>query len=266
MLVARNIQYLVQGRSIVNKVSLQLNPGELTAIVGPNGAGKSSLLKLLAGDYKSQAGEIIYNGKVIENYRPKDLAKIRAVMPQHTHLTFPFKVKEVVELGLLSLGMAGGEQLVKEVMIVTQTWAFRDRLYGALSGGEKQRVQLARVLVQVWAGSDQAKFLLLDEPTSSMDIAHQHQVLHIASQLKRKNIAVLAVLHDLNMAAAYADQVILLKEGKVYQQGPVAEVMASEHLEHVFEHPILVRNGYDGVPHFIQSLPVHHQSQTFKIA
>lgn len=266
MLEAKNIQYLVQGRAIVNKVSLQLKPGELTAIVGPNGAGKSSLLKLLAGDYKVHAGEIKYNGKVIQNYRSRDLAKVRAVMPQHSQLTFPFKVKEVVELGLLSLGVSGGEELIEEVMIETQTWEFKDRLYGALSGGEKQRVQLARVLVQVWAESDQSKFLLLDEPTSSLDIAHQHQVLHIASKLKTKNIAVLAVLHDLNMAAAYADQVILLKEGKVYQQGTVAEVMASKHLEYVFEHPILVRDGFDGMPHLIQSLPVYHQTHSFKIA
>jgi len=266
MLEAKDIQYFILGRPIVNKVSLKLKAGQLTAIVGPNGAGKSSLLKLLAGDYKAGAGTISYNGKCIQNYRPKDLARIRAVMPQHSQLTFPFKVKEVVELGLLSLGLAHGEQLVMEVMKETQTWAFRDRLYGALSGGEKQRVQLARVLVQVWAGTDQTKFLLLDEPTSSMDIAHQHQVLHIASQLKRKNIAVLAVLHDLNMAAAYADQVILLKEGRIYQQGGVDEVMASQHLEYVFEHPIMVRNGYDGMPHFIQSLPVHQQNRTYKIA
>lgn len=266
MLEAKNIQYLVQGRAIVNKVSLQLNPCQITAVIGPNGAGKSSLLKLLAGDYKLQSGEIKYNGRDIQNYRPKDLAQVRAVMPQHSQLTFPFKVKEVVELGLLSLGLKQGEQLVREVMMETQTWGFRDRLYGVLSGGEKQRVQLARVLVQVWVESDQPKYLLLDEPTSSMDIAHQHQVLHIASKLKNKGIAVLAVLHDLNMAAAYADQVILLKEGKVYQQGSVAEVMASKHLEYVFEHPIMVRDGFEGMPHLIQPLPVHHQTHSFKIA
>ncbi|MFD2201515.1 heme ABC transporter ATP-binding protein [Shivajiella indica] len=264
MLEAKNIQYLVQGRPIVNKVSLQLIPGHLTAVIGPNGAGKSSLLKVLVGDYKPLGGEITYNGKPIQTYRPKELAKIRAVMPQHSQLTFPFKAKEVVELGLLSLGFSQQELIIKEVMIETQTWGFRDRLYTSLSGGERQRVQLARVLVQVWIGSEQPKFLFLDEPTSSLDITHQHQVLHIASKLKQKGIAVMAILHDLNMAAAYADHVILLKEGKIYHQGSTEKVMSSQHLEYVFEHPIIVRNGYEGIPYTIQSLPIQQKNQTYK--
>lgn len=266
MLQASNIHFCIQQRPIVNTAEISIAPGKLTTIIGPNGAGKSTLLKILAGDIVCQQGVISYNGQDLKNLKARDLAKIRAVMPQHSQLSFPFQVREVVELGMIALGDRADQSIVQEVMEETQTWQFRDKLYSQLSGGEKQRVQLSRVLAQIWGESSNPRYLLLDEPTSSLDIAHQHQVLHIASRLKHKNIGVLAVLHDLNMAAAYSDQVIMLKNGRIYQSGSVEETLTSEKLHHVYDYPIQVfdHQGYHGK--HIQSLPLHQNSAIVKTA
>ncbi|UJP65649.1 heme ABC transporter ATP-binding protein [Mongoliitalea daihaiensis] len=266
MLQASNIHFCIQHRPIVDTAELHISPGKLTTIIGPNGAGKSTLLKILAGDIVCQHGTILYNGQNLKKLKAKDLAKIRAVMPQHSQLSFPFHAKEVVELGMIALGDRADEAIVREVMEETQTWHFKDKLYSQLSGGEKQRVQLSRVLAQIWGESSNPRYLLLDEPTSSLDIAHQHHVLHIASRLKSKNIGVLAVLHDLNMAAAYSDQVIMLKNGRIYQAGSVAETLTSEKLHHVYDYPIQVydNQAYHGI--HIQSLPIHTTSAIVKTA
>lgn len=266
MLTASNIHFCIQQRPILRTAELAIAPGKLTTIIGPNGAGKSTLLKILAGDISCQQGRISYNGQDLKKLKPKNLAKIRAVMPQHSQLSFPFQAQEVVELGLIALGDKADRTIVREVMEETQTWQFKDKLYSQLSGGEKQRVQLSRVLAQIWAESAEPRYLLLDEPTSSLDIAHQHQVLHIASRLKRKNIGVLAVLHDLNMAAAYSDQVIMLKQGTIYQSGTVDETLTSEKLHEVYDYPIQVfeHQGYHGI--HIQSLPLHQSSTIVKTA
>jgi iron complex transport system ATP-binding protein len=266
MLQASNIHFCIQQRPIVNTAELSIAPGKLTTIIGPNGAGKSTLLKILAGDIACPQGNITYNGQQLKSLKAKELAKIRAVMPQHSQLSFPFQAKEVVELGMIALGTQADPAIVQEVMEETQTWQFKDKLYSHLSGGEKQRVQLSRVLAQIWGESSVPRYLLLDEPTSSLDIAHQHQVLHIASRLKYKNIGVLAVLHDLNMAAAYADQVVMLKHGRVIQSGTVEETLTSEKLHQVYEYPIQVYQhpSYHGM--HIQSLPFHHSSAIVKTA
>lgn len=266
MLIASNIHYCIHQRPIVDTTEVRIAPGKLTTIIGPNGAGKSTLLKILSGDISCQHGVISYNGHNLTSLKAKDLAKIRAVMPQHSQLSFPFQAKEVVELGMIALGDKADQAIVQEVMEETQTWAFKDKLYSQLSGGEKQRIQLSRVLAQIWVDSATPRYLLLDEPTSSLDIAHQHQVLHIASRLKSKNIGVLAVLHDLNMAAAYSDHVIMLKHGKIFRAGAVEDTLTSETLQQVYEYPIQVfeNQGYHGI--HIQSLPYHQSSTTVKIA
>jgi iron complex transport system ATP-binding protein len=266
MLVAKNIHFCIQNRPIVDNADLNLEPGQMTALIGPNGAGKSTLLKILSGDIACQHGQIFYNGMAIKYLSSQELARVRAVMPQHSQLSFPFKAVEVVGLGLLSLSVRNPQKIVKEVMEETQTWHLKDKLYAQLSGGEKQRVQLSRVLAQIWADADTPRYLLLDEPTSSLDIAHQHQVLHIASKLKKNNIGVLAVLHDLNMAAAYADQIVMLKNGNIFQSGPAAQVMTSENLFHVFEHPIEVHQSISYHGTYIQSLPINRKNVSIKIA
>jgi len=245
MLKARNIHFCIRQRPIVDQADLSLQAGELTAVLGPNGAGKSTLLKILSGEITCKKGDIRYNGVPIRDYSSKALAGVRAVMPQHSTLSFPYKAMEVVELGLGCQKVCAPEKLLKEVMMETHTWDLRDQQYGMLSGGEKQRVQLARVLIQIWEMRPYPRYLLLDEPTSSMDIAQQHHVLQIVSRLKKRNIGVLAIVHDLNLAAAYADQVVLLKDGMIRHQGATETVLTSENLEETFEHPVKVTKDPD---------------------
>jgi len=245
MLRGKNIHFCVQKRPIVDQADISLQAGELVAVLGPNGAGKSTLLKILSGEIPCRRADIQYNGTAIRHFSAKALAKLRAVMPQHSVLSFPFTASEVVELGLGTQPVSAPDQLVQKVMMETQTWDLRDRHYGKLSGGEKQRVQLARVLVQIWEMRPYPRYLLLDEPTSSMDIAQQHHVLQIVSRLKKRNIGVLAIVHDLNLAAAYADKVVLLKEGVVRYQGPTESVLTSETLQETFDHPVKVSKDPD---------------------
>ena len=240
MLKARNIHFCIRQRPIVDQAALSLQAGELLAVLGPNGAGKSTLLKILSGEISCKHGDIRYNGVSIKDYSSKALAGVRAVMPQHSTLSFPYRAMEVVELGLGCQNVSAPDELLQEVMMETQTWELRNQQYGKLSGGEKQRVQLARVLIQIWEIKPYPRYLLLDEPTSSMDIAQQHHVLQIVSKLKKRNIGVLAIVHDLNLAAAYADNVALLRDGVICCQGQTASVMTSENLAKVFDHPVKV--------------------------
>lgn len=266
MLQAQDIHFCIRNMPIIDKADISLVPGELTVILGPNGAGKSTLFKVLAGDLPCKYGKVAYNGAPINGFSAKSLALVRAVMPQHSSLSFPFKAMEVVELGLLSIGNTYRNDLIEEVMTETQTLHLKDQFYGDLSGGEKQRVQLARVLTQIWDKKPFPRYLLLDEPTSSMDIALQHHVLSIIHKIKKRNIGVLAILHDLNLAANYADKVVLLKKGRILYQGPVREVMCASNLEEVFEHPIQVFSGLEDAPMIIQSLPFLQNHLETKLA
>lgn len=245
MLQAKNIHFCIRQRPIVDQADVLLQAGELLAVLGPNGAGKSTLLKILSGETSCKKGDIRYNGFPIRGLSSRALARVRAVMPQHCSLSFPFKAIEVVELGLGSQTISSPDDLLREVMTETNTWELRDQQYGKLSGGEKQRVQLARVLVQIWEIKPYPRYLLLDEPTSSMDIAQQHHVLQIVSRLKERNIGILAIVHDLNLAAAYADKVALLKDGVIRHQGEAAAVLTSENLEKTFDHPVKVAKDPD---------------------
>lgn len=245
MLEAKNIHFCIRQRPIVDQADVLLQAGELLAVLGPNGAGKSTLLKILSGEISCNKGDTRYNGLPIRTLSSRALARVRAVMPQHCSLSFPFKAIEVVELGLGSQTISSPDDLLREVMTETNTWELRDQPYGKLSGGEKQRVQLARVLVQIWEIKPYPRYLLLDEPTSSMDIAQQHHVLQIVSRLKERNIGILAIVHDLNLAAAYADKVALLKDGVIRDQGEAAAVLTSENLEKTFDHPVKVAKDPD---------------------
>ena len=247
MLKASRVHFCISHRLIVDEVSLELNPGELLAVLGPNGAGKSTFFKILSGEIKCKHGAIDYNGHDIQRLKSRELAEVRAVMPQHTQVNFPFTVQEVVELGLISTKAKDPAGLVSEVLEATNTKHLRDQIFNTLSGGEKQRVQLARVLVQIWETKPFPRYLLLDEPTSCLDIAQQHAVLKILQALKSRNIGVLVILHELNLAAQYADKIALLKNGMIAKIGSVEEVLEEEILEHVFDHPIqLIANPATG--------------------
>ncbi|WP_339923921.1 heme ABC transporter ATP-binding protein [uncultured Cyclobacterium sp.] len=238
MLRASNIQFRTKNQTILDSTSLEVESGQITAVLGPNGAGKTTLFKLISGESPCSCGEVHYNGLNVAKFKARQLAEIRAVMPQHSSVNFPFTVREVVELGLISIQAHNPDKTIAEVMDLAQIEHLQAREYSLLSGGEKQRVQLSRVLVQVWERKPYPRYVLLDEPTSSLDIAQQHAVLDILCQLKNRNIGVLVILHDLNLAAQYADKILLLKSGKVCFCGPMKEGMDEFLLEKVFDYPI----------------------------
>jgi len=228
-----------RGRRVVEGVSLDLTPGELTVIVGPNGAGKSTLLAAMAGDLKPCGGAITLDGRDLGLWSPADLARRRAVMPQAARLGFPLPVRDVVALGRLpferSHTRAENAAAVARALAAADVAYLADRSYATLSGGEQQRVQLARAIAQLALGEElAAPVLLLDEPTASLDLAHQHAVLLLARDLARRGAAVAAILHGLDLAFAYADRVLALRDGRPAALGRPREVLTSGLLREVF--------------------------------
>lgn len=275
-LLAQNVSFAVRGRPLLRDVSVSIQPGEVLAVMGPNGAGKSTLLKVLAGELAPSRGCVMQNGRTIADMEAMDLAQERAVMPQAASMAFPFAVREVVMLGRAPFRKISPQwldlRLVDQAMEQVDISHLADHPYPALSGGEKQRVHLARALVQLWAVPDnpgpegpsrhsgiiyryrnkwvknrkvpsihgsQGRFLLLDEPTAGLDIAHQHALLQLARQeALQRHVGVLMILHDFNQVTGYADRVVLLRKGAVFASGPVADVMQPALLSELFENPI----------------------------
>ncbi len=239
MIEAREITVSIGRRAIVHNAGLIARPGAVTAIVGPNGSGKTTLLRAICGDLP-YAGKVTINGRDVARTGPWELATLRAVLPQATTLSFPFTVREIVRLGTLGgrSGAAAGEErlLPERALSAVDLEGFAGRYYQELSGGEQQRVQLARVLCQVWAPvlDGEPRYLLLDEPVSSLDIRHQIAIMRIARGFADRGGGVIAVLHDLNLTAMFADAVTVMHRGRVAASGTPREVLVDSTLEAVF--------------------------------
>jgi iron complex transport system ATP-binding protein len=243
MMKAEAVGVLIGNHRLLDGVGCEVGPGELVVVLGPNGAGKSTLMRVLSGDLTPTSGAVVLNGRRLRNWSPLVLARQRAVLPQQSALSFPFVVEDVVRMGRSphrALTRLRQEAIVREAMGRADVLHLAGQLYPSLSGGERQRVQLARVLAQIWEPTHLGpRYLLLDEPTSALDIAHQHQLLEIAREMRAGgDLGVLAILHDLNLASAYADRILLLKDGRLVAAGPVTEIMDPGHLESVFGIPV----------------------------
>lgn len=241
MIAVENLGFAVSGKWLLSGIDITLRPGRLTVVIGPNGAGKSTLLRLLTGEARPSSGCVCVGGRDIHSVPPAELAKVRAVVPQHTSLAFPFTVIEVVQLGVTVPGLVPNgrrAQRLAEIMLErVGLLELADRIYSSLSGGERQRVHIARALCQLEASMDYDAplALMVDEPTSSLDIAHQLSVLEeLKSQAKRGRVVV-AVLHDLNLSAAYADDILLLSEGRQLAFGKPETVLADELLSVAYQ-------------------------------
>ncbi|MET8980461.1 heme ABC transporter ATP-binding protein [Streptomyces sp. NPDC004539] len=223
-------------RRILHGVTLPVRAGEVLALVGPNGAGKSTLLAALAADLPAAEGVVRVRGRPVREWTALELALRRAVLPQAAAVSFPFPVEDVVRMGRAPHGTSPVEDdaVVREAMAATEVGRFAGRPFSALSGGERARVALARVLAQ------QAPLLLLDEPTAALDLKHQELVLRICRERAEKGDAVVVVLHDLGLAAAYAHRVAVLHGGKVAADGAPEEVFTDELLSAVYDQPIEV--------------------------
>lgn len=238
MIEARRVSARAGKAILVRDVSLSVAPGEVMALIGPNGAGKSTLLRLLAGDDAPSSGEIRLAGRPLAAWAPRDLARARAVLPQQSALAFAFTALEVALMGRAPHdgGGDGPEDLAaaRRALAIVGLDGFEERLYPTLSGGERQRVQLARVIAQIELGGRSERYLLLDEPTSSLDLAHQHGALRIARRMAREGAGVIVVLHDLNLAAEYADRIGVLSRGALLSSGSPRDVLTRETLREAF--------------------------------
>lgn len=227
------------GRTIIGAMDCEFRSGELSAICGPNGAGKSTLLEVLAGSLAPRAGQVRLDGRPLAQWPALALARRRAVLMQQAVLQFPFLVAEVVALGRSPhhgrSHAASDERIICEAMRLVGIQDLADRDYLALSGGERQRVHIARSLAQVWeAPSDGARWLLLDEPTASLDLRHQIGLMKILARLGREGWAVVAVLHDLHLVARWADRCLLVNKGRLVADGPPREVLTADRIGEVY--------------------------------
>lgn len=246
MLEIKNLSYQVRNRKLLDGVSFQANPGQLVAIVGANGAGKSTLLKVCTRELKTTTGHIRLRDKSINTYSDKELSLFRAVLPQQNSVVFPFLVSELVLMGRyphFDFHPSDHDYFVAEMALKkVGMWEFASRIFTTLSGGEQQRVQLARVLAQIWDAP--SGILFLDEPTTGLDLLHQHQMLELAREFTNKGFCAVVILHDLNLAAQYADQIVMLRAGRVEAMGAPRQVITIENIKRVFnlniwlvEHP-----------------------------
>ncbi|MFG1496764.1 heme ABC transporter ATP-binding protein [Saccharospirillum sp. HFRX-1] len=228
---------LSPGRTALDEVSVQLDAGEVLALIGQNGAGKSSLLNVLSGERAPNAGQVRLHDQAINDWRGEDRARLLAVLPQQHSLNFAFRVAEVVALGRYphATGKRRDDSIVAEAMELCELTDLAQRNIHEISGGELQRVHLARVLAQIWDAQPEGhRFLLLDEPAASLDLHHQQRLFQAVRGFARRGVGVLLVVHDLNLAARYADRVLLLDRGQSVCTGRPAEVLTAANIQHHF--------------------------------
>jgi len=235
-LKADDVVYRVGGKLLVDNISLAVQPGECVALVGPNGAGKTTLLRLLSGDLRPQTGRVTLKRREVGSYSARELALHRAVLSQSITVAFPFTVSEIVAMGAPDMHGARLRDLVQSALVEVDLAHFADRLITTLSGGEQQRAHFARILVQLEVGQSHhgPGVLLLDEPTASLDLRHQLDLLRATSKSAERGVAVVAILHDLNLAALFADRVVVLQNGRVAAQGRPSDTINDDILREVF--------------------------------
>jgi iron complex transport system ATP-binding protein len=218
LLKASNVSFHIKEKYLVNDINVDFGEGQFTVIMGQNGAGKSTLLKILANSLKSSTGDVEWDNKNIKSFHALELAKLRAVLSQHYDITFPITVDDIVIMGryphFKNVPTHEDIKICDNVMEMLNIENLKGREYDTLSGGEAQKVQMARVLAQIWE-KETSKILFLDEPVSNLDMKYQHQILSMAQRISREKCIVIAVLHDINLSINYADRIIFMKDGLI---------------------------------------------------
>ena len=243
-----SITYKINDKYLINNVSLDIISEDIVSIVGPNGAGKSTMIKMLSGECQETTGKILFKDKETKDWDMTDLACNRAVLSQSNHLSFPFTVLDIIKMGRYPLrnftNKKRDDEICKTVLEILDLNDYMEQNYMTLSGGEKQRVQLARVLSQIWSEDDyNGKVLILDEPTSFLDINHQLILFDLLSSLNKKGLTIIMVLHDLNHAIQYSNKIVILKNGFLAGSGLTGELMNPDLLKDVFEVNIKIVKG-----------------------
>lgn len=230
-LAARHIA-LVRGASrLLDDVDVDAHPGEVVAVIGPNGAGKSTLVRVLSGEWAPTTGRVELDGQRLGDMAIGQRARRLAVLPQHSMLDFPFTGREVIAMSRIAQDSpaAADARVVDEVIAVMGLDALSTRVYTTLSGGEKQRIQLGRVLAQLWEMPESACYLL-DEPTAPLDLAHQLLLAETIESVKQRGAAFVLVMHDINLAARLCDRMVLMSAGRVVAAGSPSDVLVPAYL------------------------------------
>ena len=232
----KQVSFAIGSKYIVKDLEFSFKAGNLVSIIGPNGAGKTTLLKLMSGELRPSGGEIFLNDFAFSELSLKERANKRAVMTQSSSVVFDFLVDEILEMGWVQ---GSSDDFLKACADVVNSCGLDElmgRKFNTLSGGEQQRVQFARALLQVGGLSKTAddRFLLLDEPTSNMDVAYELNLLNLAKEVRKTGVGVIVVLHDLNLAARFSDQIILMNSGLIVASGQPEEVLSDRILSDVY--------------------------------
>ncbi len=235
-LTLQGLTATVSSSMTLNDINLTIRAGETAVVIGPNGAGKTSLLRAVCNDLPLDSGSVELGGRDMATWSLQDRAKTLAILPQHSNLDFPFTVSEVVFMGRIphSTSQIRNREIVQAALEMVDCSQFAERFYINLSGGEKQRVQLARVAAQIWEDMGLARCLVLDEPSASLDLAHQAMIVEIIQSFAQKGVAILVVLHDLHLASKVADKLVALNDGAVAATGSVDSVLSGQVLRDVF--------------------------------
>lgn len=237
MLRVQDLSVQIESTMLLDGISLDIAAGEVLALVGPNGAGKSTLLKAIMNELPVKHGSVAFHNKNLSKWDSQVCARHLAVLPQKSVLNFPFTGFEVVGLSRTphSTGAVADHKIVTDVLKYLDASHLADRTYTQLSGGEQQRIQLARVLAQIWEPQEQQRLLLLDEPSSSFDLAHQQILISAIQKLAADGVGIIVVLHDLNIALACADSIAVLCCGQLRAKGAPNRVLTEALLREVFE-------------------------------
>jgi iron complex transport system ATP-binding protein len=241
-----NLVFAYNESLVLDQVSLSVEKGSMLGIVGPNGSGKTTLLKILSA-VLTGSGEVKLNGRYIRSYGRRELSKLFAVVPQESQISFPYTVAEIVLMGRashhhsLALEAEKDLEVARKSMELTEILSLADRYLHELSGGEKQRVMIARALAQ------EPEILLLDEPSAFLDLKHQVQVFELVHRLNReRGITVVAALHDLNLAALFFPRLVMLRDGRIYRDGTPAEVLTEETIQEIYGIRVQVQHDPSG--------------------
>tara|TARA_B100000614_G_scaffold161614_1_gene143945 strand:- start:8451 stop:9236 length:786 start_codon:yes stop_codon:yes gene_type:complete len=249
LLKVNSIFFKVRNKIILDDISISIKSGDMISIIGPNGSGKTTMLKAISNEIPITNGEVLFHNKNILNWDINSLANQKAVLSQSNNLVFPFSVIDIVKMGRFPIKDKGNqneeEKLCKNILEIFDLGDYINQNYITLSGGEKQRVQLARVVAQIWSEDYSNKLLILDEPTSYLDIKHQYSLFNFLKKLNQKGLTIMMVLHDLNHAIANSNKIVVLKNSKLISYGETKEVITEKLINKVFEIDLKLIN-YDG--------------------
>jgi iron complex transport system ATP-binding protein len=259
-LEAKNIHFCYDKTTIIENVSLSLNQAEFLGIIGPNGAGKSTMLRLLCGILKPKTGSIRLFGSELLNQSQKKIAQKIAFVPQETHFALDFTVEEIVGMGRYPYQRPFQREdpkdhaAIESALTAANVGTLRRRLVNTLSSGERQRVVIARALAQI------PRILLLDEPTSHLDLHHQHVIMGLLKKLNAEGISIAVVHHDLNLASLYCERLILVHQGKIFAEGTPKDLLNQETLAEVYGTAVrIVRHPEKDVPQIFLRTDVNHE-------